>query len=106
MRGILLNENGDLLIRIRRGTDGKITGGFLVGDNAVQCAGIVLQMNQGEWKAEPVVGANLLRNIRGKLNRDKLKHQIETALLRANIRMDDVAGELAIMINKQLNFQI
>jgi len=101
MKGVLLNEENDLLIRVRRGTDGKITGGLLVGDNAVQCAGLVLQMNQGELKEDPIIGANLLRNIRGKLNRDKLKNQIEVALTRANIRIEDVKNELEILINKQ-----
>jgi len=100
MRGILLNENNDLLIKVRRETDGKISG-LVASDNAVQCAGIVLQMNQGELKSEPIVGANLLRNIRGKLNRDKLKNQIEVALTRANIRIEDVKNELDILINKQ-----
>jgi hypothetical protein len=101
MRGILLDENNGLLIRVKRGTDGKITGGLVVSGNAVQCAGLVLQMNQGELKEDPITGANLLRNIRGKLNRDKLKNQIETALVRANIRIEDVKRELDILINKQ-----
>jgi len=101
MKGILFNENNDLLIRVRRGTDGRITGGLVVGNNAVQCAGLVLQMNQGELKEDPIIGANLLRNIRGKLNRDKLKNEINTALVRANIRIEDVKNELDILINGQ-----
>ena len=101
MRGILTGEDNDLLIKVRRGTDGKISGGLVVADNAVQCAGLVLKMNQGELKEDPIIGANLLRNIRGKLNRDKLKNQIETALMRANIRIEDVKNELNIFINKQ-----
>ena len=101
MRGILTGEDNDLLIKVRRGTDGKISGGLVVSDNAVQCAGLVLKMNQGELKEDPIIGANLLRNIRGKLNRDKLKSQIETALMRSNIRIDDVKNELDIFINKQ-----
>jgi hypothetical protein len=101
MRGVLLDENNDLLIKVRRGTDGKISGGLIISNNAVQCAGLVLQMNQGELKEDPIIGANLLRNMRGKLNRDKLKNQIETALMRANIRIEDVKNELDILINKQ-----
>jgi hypothetical protein len=101
VRGILTGVDNDLLIKVRRGVDGKIIGGLVVSDNAVQCAGLVLQMNQGELKEDPIIGANLLHNIRGKLNRDKLKNQIETALLRANIRIEDVKNELDILINKQ-----
>jgi hypothetical protein len=101
MKGLLLDDDNDLLIAVKRGTDGKITDGLVVGDNAVQCAGLVLNMNQGELKNAPVVGANLSRNMRGKLNRDRLKNQIETALARVNIRIEDVKNELDIMVNKQ-----
>jgi hypothetical protein len=101
MRGILTGDDNDLLIKVRRGADGKITNGLVVSDNAVQCAGLVLGMNQGELKEDPIVGANLLYNIRGKLNRNKLKNQIEIAIIRANIRIEDVKNELDILINKQ-----
>jgi len=101
MNGILLNKDNSLLIRVRRGTDGRITGGLVVGNNAVQCAGLVLQMNQGELKEDPIIGANLLRNMRGKLNREKLKNQIEVALIRANINIEDVKNELDIIINNE-----
>jgi LEA14-like dessication related protein len=101
MKGVLFDENGDLLIKVTRGADGKITGGMTIGDNAVQCAGIVLQMNQGELKEDPIIGTNLFRNIRGKLNRDKLKAKIETALTRANINIEDVKKEIQPFINKQ-----
>jgi hypothetical protein len=100
MKGILLDENNDLLVTVRRGGDGKITGGLAVSGNTVQCAGLVLAMNQGELKEDPVTGANLLRSVRGKLNRDRLKNQIETALTRAGIRIEDVKNELEILINK------
>jgi len=100
MKGILLDKNNDFLIKVRTEKDGKISG-LVAGDNAVQCAGLVLQMNQGELKEDPIVGANLLRNMRGKLNRDKLKNQVETAIIRANIRIEDVKNELEILINRQ-----
>ena len=101
MKGILLDENGGLLIKPRRGADGKITGGLVVGDNAVQCAGLVLQMSQGELKEDPIIGANLVRSMRGKIDRDKLKYEIETAITRAGIRIEDVKNEINILINKQ-----
>jgi len=101
MKGILLNENNDLFIMVRRDARGIITDGLIAGDNAVQCAGLVLQMNQGELKEDPIVGANLLRNMRGRLNRDKVKNEVETALVRANIRIEDVKNELDILVNEQ-----
>jgi len=101
MKGILLNENNDLLINVRRNASGKIIRGLVVNNNAVQCAGLVLQANQGEFKEDPIIGANLLRTIRKKLNRYELKNRIETALVRANIRKQDVKNEIEILINNE-----
>jgi hypothetical protein len=101
MKGILLDENNDLLIRVRRGTGGMITDGLAVGNNAVQCAGLILQIQQGELKEDPIVGSRLLLNMRGRLNRERIKNGVESSLVRANIRIEDVINELDILINKQ-----
>ena len=82
MKGILLDKNNGLLVKVRRDANGIITGGLVVGNNAVQCAGLVLQINQGEVKSDPIIGANLFRIIRGKLNRDNIKSKITWILSR------------------------
>jgi hypothetical protein len=101
MRGILLNEQNDLDIRVKRDENEMITQGLVVGENTVQCAALVLAMNQGDLKEDPIVGANLFRDIRGRVNKDELKNKIETALDRVSIRFEDVKNELAAMINNE-----
>lgn len=102
MKGILVGENGDLLIKTRRGNDGMLIGGIVIGNNAVQCAGFVLQMNQGDLKEDPIIGANLFREIRGKLNRERISGKIETSLIRANINIEEVKREMQVSINKEI----
>jgi hypothetical protein len=100
MKGILLDKDGDFLIKTKQGSDGRLISGMIIGNNAVQCAGFVLQMNQGELKEDPIIGANLFREIRGKLNREKISDKIETSLIRANINIEEVRREMQVSINK------
>ncbi|MEH6405770.1 MAG: hypothetical protein V7767_00670 [Leeuwenhoekiella sp.] len=58
-KDILLDDTNDLLI----------TGGdFVIEESEMQEVGLILQTNQGEWKAEPLTGANLVREVRGSTN--------------------------------------
>lgn len=100
-KGILLDENNDLLIQVRRGTDGKIASGLVVGERKMQDVFLVLQSNQGEFKEDPILGANLLRNIRMKTDKSKIKSDIEKALMRLGLRLDDVQDDLQTYINLQ-----
>ncbi|MDR0872982.1 MAG: hypothetical protein LBN27_05880 [Prevotellaceae bacterium] len=100
-KGILLDENNDLKIQVRRGADGKITSGLVVGESKVQDVYLVLQSNQGEFKEDPILGANLFRNIRMKADRSKIKSDIEIALARMGVKLSDVEKELQAFINQQ-----
>ena len=65
MKGILLADNGDLAIKPVLERDG-IRSGIIIGGSEIQNAYIVLGMNQGELKEDPLIGPNLLRFIRAK----------------------------------------
>jgi hypothetical protein len=92
MKGILLNDNDDLMIA---------NGSLAVGDITIQSACLVLRMNQGELKEDPVIGVNLSRFIRGKENRAGIKRAIEIGLRRAGIEIEDVKNEIWAVVNKQ-----
>ena len=64
MKGLLLDKDGDIRIVPHTGKDGLT--GFVVGDTLIQNAATVLELNQGELKEDPVLGANLIRYIRSK----------------------------------------
>jgi hypothetical protein len=68
---ILLDENNDLQI---------VNGDFVIGESLMQEVGIILQMNQGELKSDPLIGANLTTKIRGVQNDAKIRRHIETQM--------------------------
>jgi hypothetical protein len=71
MTDLLLNDENDLKI---------VNGDFVFGKSELQEVGIILQMNQGEFKSDPLIGANLTTLIRGGKNNEKIKRHIETQL--------------------------
>lgn len=91
VKGILLDTNNDLMIE--RGT-------FKVGNRKMQDAYVVLSINQGEAKADPIAGANLDKMIRGRENKEKIRKTIEIALERVGIRLDEIKSQVNILINK------
>ena len=56
MRGILLDDNGDLIVR---------GGTLLIGDNATQCVQHILIAFTGEYKHAPLLGGNIKKMING-----------------------------------------
>ena len=80
MKGILLNDNHDMQINIKRDTNGFITQGFVIGDITCQNQELIVLAEKGEIKSEPTKGVgiksflddetpeNLIRNIRTELS--------------------------------------
>lgn len=68
MRGILLDKDGDLLIQNKQ---------MVVGDTELQEVAIILGMNQGEHKFEPVLGANLVEFLKGKHKAEDIEDRIK-----------------------------
>lgn len=89
MKGILLDDSGDILVVTKTGSDGLITG-LVVDDTMLQDAYIVLSLNQGELKESPLIGPNLLRFTRGKADKAKIIKQIRIHLERVNIDYDEL----------------
>lgn len=92
MKGILLNHAGDL----------DLTAGRLrIGDTLLQNAAIVLEMNQGECKEDPLLGPSLVRYIRGKYDKQSMLKNIQIHLTRVNINVADLADAIKYNITKQ-----
>ena len=58
MNGIQLT-NYEPDIQVRRGRDGKITGGLVIGDTLRQNQAIILLLHKGELKEWPAVGCGI-----------------------------------------------
>lgn len=92
---MMLDENGDLMIRSRKLADSKLSG-LVLDDTLIQDSAIVLEMNQGELKEDPVLGPNLLRYLRSKADKSRIQKQIQVHLSRAGIDYNKVAEQLKL----------
>lgn len=70
-KDFLLDDNGDLRI---------VNGDFVVGDAEAQHVDDLLYSFKGEWKENPLVGAEVQRQVKQRESLTKLKKNIRTAL--------------------------
>lgn len=89
-KGIRLTGKGDLHVQ---------NGHLVVGETLLQDTLIVLQLNQGELKEDPLLGPNLSRFIRGQKNRSDIERAIKIHLARAGISHEGVKHELNLILN-------
>lgn len=84
---ILNNENGDLLIA---------NGDFILDDSTWQDVGIIIKMNQGELKSDPILGASLIR--KKKMNASKLEIEeiVKLHLKRDGKNYEDLKSQIKI----------
>ena len=90
MMDILVTENNDLEI---------IAGDFSIGDSLLQEVGFILQSQQGNWKSEPLVGANMVELIKGKHNRTAVEKRIKIQLERDGKDYDAIKKILKLHID-------
>lgn len=90
VKGILLDENNDLKIVNRK---------LQLGNPLMQEVGIILQMNQGELKIDPLIGANLIVKMRGIENRHKIESLIDSQLELDGKNYDDIKDLITQKIN-------
>lgn len=82
MKGIVLNENNDLMT----GSNGSIA----LGATTIQEVGLLLGLNQGELKSFPVLGPGLTQKIRGLEHRVELKRVVKLHLELDGKRYEDI----------------
>ena len=102
-KGILLNENMELAVRVVRDSYGKIISGLVVGECIDQEAFIVLKMNPGDCKEDPIIGPGLNKYIRGKYNQSEIDMRIRQHFTRAGIDYDDYQERIQMAIKTAPN---
>jgi hypothetical protein len=70
-KGILLGEDGDLLIQ---------NNSIVIGDTLWQETAIIMTMNQGEHKFYPVLGPNLIQLKKAKASRFDIEQRLKLHL--------------------------
>lgn len=81
MKGILLGDDGDL-----KAINGKID----FGDTLTQEVSLLLTLNQGELKSDPILGPGLVKLIRSGASPSKLQALVRTHLARDGKNLDDI----------------
>lgn len=100
MKGLLLDKDGDIRIVPHKGKDGLT--GFVIGDTLIQNAAIVLELNQGELKEDPVLGANLIRYIRSQADKRAIEKQMKIHLKRAGIDYSELVDKIKLLTIKMI----
>lgn len=90
MRDILVSENNDLEL---------IAGDFSIGESLLQEVGLILQSQQGNWKSDPLVGANMVELIKGKHNRTAVEKRVKVQLERDGKDYDAVKRLLKLSVD-------
>lgn len=88
-KDFLLNEDNDLIIK---------HGDFAIGESEMQEVGIILAMNQGQLKSDPIIGANLTNKIRTPENRDQIERTVSTQLELDGKDYDDIKKRILLKL--------
>lgn len=92
----MVDNDNDLKVAIKRNAEGLITQGVAVGDADMQDVWMVLSLNQGDLKEDPIAGVNLTSLIRGKADRERIKATIKIGLKRCGISFDAIKDKINI----------
>lgn len=84
-KGILLTAENNLLIISRR---------LIVGDSRMQEVALILQMNQGEQKFEPVLGANLIQYSKTKIKNFDIENRVKIHLALDDKQYDQIKQQI------------
>lgn len=90
MRDILVSENNDLEL---------MAGDFSMGESHLQEVGFILQSQQGNWKSDPLVGANMVELIKGKHNRTSVEKRVKVQLERDGKDYDAIKRLLKLSVD-------
>jgi len=98
-KGILLTAGFEMAINVVRDTNGMIISGIQVGSSIDQDAVIVLSLQQGDLKEDPLLGPGLTKFIRGKYDKSQIDNTIKQHFTRAGIDYDDYKNRIQTSIN-------
>jgi hypothetical protein len=87
MTDFLLDTNDDLRIE---------NGDFVIGNSLDQEVGMILKTNPGEWKEDPIMGAGLIRKLKGNIIDQEIEQIIRLQLGRDDKNYDDIKQGITI----------
>lgn len=96
MTGILIDNDNDVVISVKKDASGKIISGLAIGDTQMQDAYMILSLNQGDLKEDPIAGVNLTSLLRGKFDRGRIRSTIKIGFQRCGVDYDTVKEKMKI----------
>lgn len=87
MTDILLGDNDDVQI---------LNGDFVVGESLDQEVGLILRLNKGELKEDPIMGCDLIRLIKSNITQPELKQIIKLQLARDGKSYDELKERIKL----------
>ncbi len=84
----LLTDEDDLMIA---------NGDFVTGDSTMQEVGIILRLNPGELKSDPVLGPALIRFIKSDADEDVVRQVARLHLERDGKNYDDIKEQIKLL---------
>jgi hypothetical protein len=101
--GITIENRLDLQVQTKR-VNGLITKGIFISDNTLdQDASLLLQLNQGDLKEDPLLGPNMLKYIRSNATKSEILSAIKIQFNRADLNFEDFKDRMTMMLNKSTN---
>ena len=88
---ILLDETDDLIFQ---------DGDFVIGSSLTQDVGIILRLNQGELKSDPLLGANLIKYVNSNIDEVDLQTVVKLHLQRDGKDYEEIKNY--ITLNKKV----
>lgn len=70
-KGVLIDNEGELVVE---------NNSLKIGNSTIQEVSMICMMNQGEWKFEPLLGANLVHYVKTNVSRFDIQNRIKTHL--------------------------
>jgi hypothetical protein len=86
-KDILLTADNDLMIA---------NGDFVIGECEMQEVAIIVELDQGNLKRDPVLGPNLVTNIRGTQREERIKRALKTNLAMDNKDFESIKNKLIL----------
>ena len=86
-KAILLDDNNDILV---------INGSMVVGESEMQEVAVILGMQQGEQKFDPVLGPNLTQLLKTNANKFDIQQRARVHLGRDGKEYDSIKNKLMI----------
>ncbi len=84
---ILLNENDDFNI---------IDGDFVIGESILQEVGIILRLNSGDLKSDPILAPNLVQLVNSVENKQEFEERARIHLKRDNKSYNEIKELITI----------